>query len=113
MATTGPGPKMIIDQVVQAERIVQDAVTQQQAVAQQLQAQGSASRVAMTAPAGQIPPHNTAAHSGAGRALAETLNQLQLDLARTRQVLLAGADDATSVAGKVQVGFGGAIASQL
>ena len=67
----------------------------------------------MKAPAGQITSQNYDAHSGAGRALAETLNQLQLDLARTRQVLLAGSDDATSVAGKVQVGFGGAIANQL
>ena len=78
MTTAGPGPKMILDQVEAAERVV--------------------------------------AHSGAGRALAETLSQLQTDLARTRQTLLAGSDQASQVAGRVEVGLGGgagSISSQL
>ena len=48
-----------------------------QAVAQQLQAQSAASLTAMKAPAGQITATNYDAHSGAGRALAETPAQLQ------------------------------------
>ena len=111
MAPSGTGPKMILDQVEAAERVVQDAVQQMQAVAQQLQAQSAASLTAMKAPAGQITSSNYDAHSGAGRALAETLSQLQSDLARTRQVLLAGSDDASQVAGKVQVGVGGGVGS--
>ena len=41
--------------------------------------------------------------------LAETLAQLQADLTRTRQVLLAGSDQATQVAGRVEAGIGGAV----
>ena len=74
------GPKMILDQVEAAERVVADAVQQMQAVSQQLQAQAGASLTAMKAPAGQITSSNYDAHSGAGRALAETLGQLQRDL---------------------------------
>ncbi|MGZ8750099.1 MAG: hypothetical protein ACXWYP_04380, partial [Pseudonocardia sp.] len=51
---------------------------------------------------------NYDAHSGAGRALAETLAQLQADLNRTRQVLLAGSDQASQVAGRVEAGISGA-----
>ena len=100
MTAAGPGPKMLLDQVEAAERVVQ----------------GAASLTAMKAPAGQITSSNYDAHSGAGRALAETLSQLQTDLARTRQVLLAGSDEASQVAGRVEVGFGGGaaqIANQL
>jgi hypothetical protein len=110
------GPKMVIDQVVAAERVVAEAVQQMQSVSQQLQAQGAASLTAMKAPAGQITSTNYDAHSGAGRALAETLAQLQADLNRTRQVLLAGSDQASQVAGRVEagiVGAAGSIAGQL
>ena len=114
MPAAGAGPKMVIDQVEAAERVVADSVQQMQAVAAQLQAQSAASLTAMKAPAGQITSNNFQAHSGAGRALAETLSQLQTDLARTRQVLLAGSDQATQVAGRVEVGGGaGTISSQL
>ena len=109
MTAAGPGPKMILDQVEAAERVVADSVQQMQAVAQQLQAQSAASLTAMKAPAGQITSSNYDAHSGAGRALAETLAQLQADLARTRQVLLSGSDQASQVAGRVESGFGGAL----
>ncbi len=107
------GPKMVLDQVEAAERVVADAVQQMQAVSQQLQAQAGASLTAMKAPAGQITSSNYDAHSGAGRALAETLSQLQRDLTQTRQVLLAGSDQATSVAGRVETGAGGGLASQM
>jgi len=107
------GPKMILDQVAAAERVVAEAVQQMQAVSQQLQAQGGASLSAMKAPAGQITSSNYDAHSGAGRALAETLGQLQADLTQTRQVLMAGSDQATQVAGRVETGAGGGIASQM
>ncbi len=107
------GPKMILDQVAAAERVVAEAVQQMQAVSQQLQAQGGASLAAMKAPAGQITSSNYDAHSGAGRALAETLGQLQADLTQTRQVLMAGSDQATQVAGRVETGAGGGIASQM
>ena len=118
MTAAGPGPKMILDQVEAAERVVADSVQQMQAVAQQLQAQSAASLTAMKAPAGQITSTNYEAHSGAGRALAETLAQLQADLSRTRQVLLAGSDQASQVAGRVEVGGvvgagAGSIAGQL
>jgi hypothetical protein len=107
------GPKMVVDQVVAAERVVAQAVEQMQAVSQQLQMQGAASLTAMKAPAGQITSGNYDAHSGAGRALAETLSQLQRDLTLTRQTLLAGSDQATQVAGRVETGAGGGIASQM
>jgi len=109
MTAAGPGPKMILDQVEAAERVVADSVQQMQAVAQQLQAQSALSLTAMKAPAGQITSTNYDAHSGAGRALAETLAQLQADLSRTRQVLLAGSDQATQVAGRVEAGIGGTV----
>lgn len=109
MTAAGPGPRMILDQVEAAERVVADSVQQMQAVARQLQAQSAASLTAMKAPAGQITATNYDAHSGAGRALAETLAQLQADLARTRQVLLAGSDQASQVAGRVEIGVGGAV----
>jgi hypothetical protein len=65
----------------------------------------------MKAPAGQITSSNYDTHSGSGRALAETLSQLQRDLAQTRQVLLAGSDQATQVAGRVETG--GSIAAAM
>ena len=65
------GPRMVLDQVEAAERVVADAVQQMQAVSQQLQAQAGASLTAMKAPAGQITSSNYDAHSrrraGAGR----------------------------------------------
>ena len=100
------GPKMVLDEVQAAERVVADAVAQMQGVSQQLQAQAGASLSAMRAPAGQITSSNYDAHSGAGRALAETLSQLQRDLTATRQTLLAGSDQATQVAGRVETGGG-------
>ena len=54
MTAAGPGPKMVLDQVEAAERVVADAVQQMQAVSQQLQAQAGVSLTAMKAPAGQI-----------------------------------------------------------
>jgi hypothetical protein len=109
-----PGPKMIIDQVVAAEQVVNQAVEEMQAVAQKLNAQAGLSQTAMKAPAGAITANNFTEHSGAGRALAETLSKLRQDLARTREVLLAGSDQATSVAGRVGTGLGGgSISSQM
>jgi hypothetical protein len=108
------GPKMIIDQVVAAEQVVSQAVQEMQAVAAKLNAQSAASQTAMKAPAGGITAANYTEHAGAGRALAETLSALQSDLARTRQVLLAGSDQATSVASRVATGTGGgSISSQM
>jgi hypothetical protein len=101
------GPKMIIDQVVAAEQVVAEAVSEMQAVAARLNAQGPLSQAAMNAPAGKITAANYADHAGGGRALAETLSQLQRDLATTRQVLLAGSDQATSVASRVPTSSGG------
>jgi len=49
MTAAGPGPKMILDQVEAAERVVADSVQQMQAVAQQLQAQSALSLTAMLA----------------------------------------------------------------
>jgi hypothetical protein len=106
------GPKMIIDQVVAAEQAVAQAVEEMQGVAQKLNAQAGLSQAAMKAPAGAITANNYTEHSGAGRALAETLSKLQSDLARTREVLLAGSDQATSVASKVGTGSG-SISSQM
>lgn len=107
------GPKMQLDEVAKAEQVVADAVQRMQGVAQQLQAQSGLSLTAMKAPAGQITSSNFDAHSGAGRALAETLSQLQQDLAETRRQLLAGSDQATAVAGRVETGAGGSNASSI
>jgi hypothetical protein len=107
------GPKMIIDQVVAAERIVADAVQQMNGVSQQLQAQVGLTEVAMKAPAGVTTRANYQEHSHQGQVLAETLDQLQQDLALTRTTLLAGSDQATQVARGVATGGAGGIASQM
>jgi hypothetical protein len=101
------GPKMILDQIEQAEKFVAQAVSDMQAVAAKLNAQASESQVAMKAPAGGITATNYGEHAGSGRALAETLSQLQKDLATTRQVVLSGSDEATATASKVNTGTGG------
>src|SRR5690349_1822407 len=103
---TTPGPMMEVQQVLAAEQVVANAVTEMQAVAQKLAAQSGAATVAMKAPAGQITSEKYTGHAGAGRALAETLDQLQRDLASTRQALLAGSDQATSVANRVEASPG-------
>jgi hypothetical protein len=106
------GPKMIIDQIEAAERIVETAVGEMQAVAQKLNAQSTASQAAMRAPAGNITSSNYLDHAGGGRALAETLAALRQDLATTKQVLLGGSDQATSVASRVPT-TGGSISSGM
>src|ERR1700754_4365901 len=108
------GPKMIIDQIEAAERVVESAVGEMHAVAQRLNGQSAASQAAMRAPAGAITSANYLDHAGAGRALAETLAALRQDLATTKQVLLGGSDQATAVASWVQTGSGsGSISSQM
>lgn len=110
---TSPGPKMIIDQVIAAEQVVDQAVQEMQAVAAKLGAQSAASQTAMKAPAGGITANNYSDHSKSGQVLADTLSKLKSDLVRTRQVLMAGSDQATAVAGRVETGGGGSIASQM
>jgi hypothetical protein len=102
---------MVIDQVIAAEQVVDQAVQEMQAVAARLGAQSAASQIAMKAPAGGITAQNYSDHSASGRVLAETLEKLRSDLVRTRQVLMAGSDQATAVASRVETGS--SIASQM
>ena len=101
------GPMMIISQVQAAEQVVARTLQDMGAVAQKLQANADLSTVAMKAPAGGITANNFTAQSGAAKALAETLGDLQRDLATTRQTLMAGSDQATAAANKVQAPGGG------
>jgi hypothetical protein len=108
------GPKMILDQVKAAQDAVNIAIGEMQGVASQLNAQSGLSQAAMIAPAGAVTATNYMDHAGKGRALSEILNQLQQDLALTRDVLLGGSDQATAVAQRASPGSGsGGISSQM
>jgi hypothetical protein len=92
------GVKIDKAQVTAAEKVVDDAVTQMNAVAQKVLAQAGASESAILAPAGQISSQTYTGLGGSGRALAETLDQLKADLGKLRATADAGSDQATQTA---------------
>jgi hypothetical protein len=92
------GVKISITQVLAAEKVVDDAVTQMNGVAQKVLAQAGASEAAILAPAGQISSQTYTGLGGSGRALAETLDQLKADLGKLRATAEQGSDQATQTA---------------
>lgn len=106
------GPKMLIDQVDAALKVVQSAVSEMQGVARTLGAQAGAAQAAMIAPAGGITADNYHGHQSQGQVLGQVLDQLGADLQQTKQVLLQGSDEASSIARAGGPAAGG-IASQM
>ncbi|MFD9888497.1 hypothetical protein ACFWY9_04105 [Amycolatopsis sp. NPDC059027] len=98
------GPMIDMAQVQAAERVVADAVSQMEGVTKRILAQAGLSEAAMKAPAGQITSTTFHDLGGGGRALAETLNQLHVDLGKLRQVAARGSDDASAAASQGTVG---------
>jgi len=92
------GVKIQLSEVLAAEKVVDDAVTQMNGIAQKILAQAGASESAILAPAGQITSNTYTGLGGAGRALSETLDQLKVDLGRLRATAEHGSDQATSAA---------------
>ena len=98
---SGPGPMMVFSQIESALRVVDGAINQMNSVSQRLQAQAGLSEVAMKAPAGTITANNFVEHGSSGKALAETLNKLRLDLDRARAEMTRGTEETTSLANRV------------
>lgn len=94
------GPKIDIDQVTAAIAVVDDAIAQMNGVTTKILAEADASSAAITAPAGQITAAAFSELGGGGKALAEELDKLRLDLGTLIQVAQAGSDDATAAAHK-------------
>jgi hypothetical protein len=107
------GPKMLIDQVDAALQVVANAVTEMQGVARTLGAQSGVATAAMIAPAGRITSANYEGHQSQGQLLGQVLDQLGADLRATKQVLLAGSDEATGIAQSGGAPAPGGIASQM
>jgi hypothetical protein len=102
------GAKIDLAQVIAAEKVVDDAVTQMQAIAQRVQGQGALSEAAILAPAGTIASSTFNGLGGGGRALAETLSELKADLGQLRTTAMSGSDQATQAA---NTGAGGSTVS--
>lgn len=92
------GPKMLVDQVDAALQVVQNAVQEMQNVSRTLGAQAGVATASMIAPAGRIMASNYEGQQGKGQVLGEILAQLGTDLNATKQVLLSGSDQASSIA---------------
>ena len=92
------GPKIDVDQVQAAIAVVDDAVVQMNAVTTKILAQADATTAAITAPAGQITAAAFSELGGGGKALAEELDKLRVDLTSLVQVAQSGSDDATAAA---------------
>lgn len=90
--------KLTPEQVQAAQKVVQNGIDQMESLTKQILAQSGASQVAMQAPAGQVTSETYDGIGGAGRALAETLAQLQHDLSTMTAQGLEGSDQATSIA---------------
>jgi len=92
------GAKIDLAQVIAAEKVVDDAVTQMNGIAQKVLGQASLSESAILAPAGQITSSTYNGLGGAGKALSETLSQLKTDLGQLRITAMAGSDQASQAA---------------
>ncbi len=96
------------EDVQAAQRVVQNGIDEMNALTAKLRMSGQAAQTAATAPAGAVMAGNYDEASGAGRALGEVLNQLQVDLGKMLQQAEQGSSVATSQA---QAGFTGGAAS--
>lgn len=87
--------KISFSEVQAAQKVVADGVEQMNGVTRQILAQAGLSQAAMQAPAGQITAETFGDLGGGGRALAETLDQLNADLTRLQQTAAQGSDEAS------------------
>ena len=87
--------KITFSEVQAAQKVVADGVERMNGVTRQILQQAGLSQVAMQAPAGQITSETFGDLGGGGRALAETLAQLNADLTSLQQVASEGSDEAT------------------
>ncbi|MFI5913169.1 hypothetical protein [Dactylosporangium sp. NPDC051541] len=104
------GAKIDLAAVQAAESVVSSAIQEMEGVTQKILAQAGLSEAAMRAPAGQITSSTFSGLGGGGKALSETLGQLQADLAALRATAEAGSDQATQAA---RAGAGASVASGM
>ncbi len=104
------GVKISLTDVLAAEGVVRDAVSQMEGLTQKILAQAGLSTAAMKAPAGQITASTFDGLGGAGKALHETLSELQADLAKLRATAQSGSDQATQAA---KAGAGSSVAQGM
>jgi hypothetical protein len=104
------GMKINLATVLAAEGVVNNAVSEMEGVTQRILAQAGLSEAAMRAPAGQITSSTFNALGGGGKALSETLSELQTDLAQLRATAETGSDQATQAA---RAGAGSTVAQGM
>jgi hypothetical protein len=104
------GVKIDLAAVLAAEGVVNNAVAEMEGVTQRILAQAGLSEAAMKAPAGQITSATFNGLGGGGRALSETLSELQADLAQLRATAQTGSDQATQAA---RTGVGSSVAQGM
>ena len=92
------GPKIDVDAVQSAMKVVDDGQMQMESVTKQILASSGISLQAIKAPAGQITADTFGQLGGGGKALAEQLASLRVDLGKLVQVAMSGSDDATAAA---------------
>ena len=104
------GVKIDLTAVLAAENVVNNAVSEMEGVTQKILAQAGLSEAAMKAPAGQITSSTFNGLGGGGKALSETLSELQADLAKLRATAQTGSDQATQAA---RAGAGSSVAQGM
>jgi hypothetical protein len=104
------GAKIDLAAVQAAESVVSSAISEMEGVTQKILAQAGLSEAAMKAPAGQITSSTFSGLGGGGKALSETLSELQADLASLRATAESGSDQATAAA---KTGAGSSVAQGL
>jgi hypothetical protein len=102
--------KIDLSSVLAAESVVNNAVSEMEGLTQKILAQAGLSEAAMRAPAGQITSSTFNGLGGGGKALSETLSELQADLARLRATAETGSDQATQAA---KAGAGSSVAQGM
>jgi hypothetical protein len=104
------GVKIDLAAVLAAEGVVNNAVSEMEGVTQKILAQAGLSEAAMRAPAGQITSSTFNGLGGGGKALSETLSELQADLVKLRATAQTGSDHATQAA---RAGAGSSVAQGM
>jgi hypothetical protein len=104
------GVKIDLAAVQSAESVVSGAISEMEGVTQKILAQAGLSEAAMKAPAGQITSSTFSGLGGGGKALSETLSELQADLASLRATAESGSDQATAAA---KTGAGSSVAQGM
>lgn len=92
------GPKIDVEQVQAGIAFVDDGIAQMNAVTTKVLAQSDAATAAMTAPAGQITSAAFSELGGVGKALAEELDKLRINLVSLISTAESGSDEATAAA---------------